>query len=250
MNTDKFLTKLSRLASRQFNKVNACRLIAESYFNRVNRAEYAHPPFTAFNERPVEYGFVFAAIAKYYPKRILDIGTGITALPHLMANCGCAVTAIDNIEDYWQDGMFNRHFLVLNDDIRDTKLTAKFDLVACISTLEHIDRFNESVANMAKLLNPEGLLILTFPYNEHEYQDNAYALAGSNGLQQKAFKTHIYSRRELNNWCDKNGLEIIEQNYWQAFTGPYWSVGERIIPPQQVSKEQAHHLSCVLFKKL
>ena len=35
----------------------------------------------------------------------------------LLASCGYVVTAIDNIRDYWPNGMVNRHWHVQNDDI-------------------------------------------------------------------------------------------------------------------------------------
>ena len=56
--------------------------------------EFTHQKFTLFNERPVEYGFVFKKLAEIYPRSILDVGTGTTALPHLMRNCGSLVTAV------------------------------------------------------------------------------------------------------------------------------------------------------------
>jgi 2-polyprenyl-3-methyl-5-hydroxy-6-metoxy-1,4-benzoquinol methylase len=105
-------------------------------------------------------------LTEIYPHNVLDVGTGITSLPQLIRNCGYHVTAIDNIRDYWPTGMVNRHYYVINDDITNTQLVKKFDLVTCVSVLEHIDKCDDAIRNMFSLLNPEGHLILTFPYTE------------------------------------------------------------------------------------
>ena len=88
----------------------------------VVRHEYETQKFKRYNERPVEFAFLFRAIASLAPHSILDVGTGTTAVPHLMRNCGPLVTATDNVKDYWNRGMVNRHYHVLDDDIRRTRL--------------------------------------------------------------------------------------------------------------------------------
>mgnify|MGYP003681945001 CR=1 FL=1 len=71
----------------------------------ICRYEFNNQSFIGFNERPVEYSFKFRSHKSLYPKKVLDVGTGKTALPHLMSTCGCLVTAIDkkgnfNYEDF------------------------------------------------------------------------------------------------------------------------------------------------------
>ena len=62
----------------------------------LKKLEYKKQTFFGFNERPLEYSFVFKYISKLCPTNILDVGTGITALPQLMRKCGPFVIAIDN----------------------------------------------------------------------------------------------------------------------------------------------------------
>lgn len=219
------------------------------FFNIINRKEFTNPPFLLFNERPVEYRYVFEQISKYYPKSILDVGTGTTALPHLMANCGCRVTAIDNISDYWRTGMHNRHYLVINDDITDTKLNEKFDLITCISTLEHIENCDAALVNMFSLLNEMGHVVLTFPYNESRGVENVYALSESGSKKNQKYRTRAYSRSDLEKWSELTNAEIVHQEYWQFFTGDYWTVGDMIFPPVKVNKGDKHQISCVVFQK-
>ncbi len=230
-------------------RINPFRFLAKTYLNKINYKEYKKPTFGTFNERPIEYRFVFEQISEFYPKKILDVGTGITALPSLMANCGCEVTAIDNIKDYWIFGMFNRHYHIIDDDITKTKLNEKFDMITCVSTLEHIEKYNQAVDNMFKLLKKGGYLILTFPYNENKYIENIYKSPKSNVKKILSYKTSVYSRSNLEYWLNNNNAKIIKQEYWQFFTGDYWTEGKIILPPQKTTAKDKHQISCILLHK-
>jgi 2-polyprenyl-3-methyl-5-hydroxy-6-metoxy-1,4-benzoquinol methylase len=211
--------------------------------------EFRRQKFLRFNERPVEFGFVFRKVAEIYPLHILDVGTGTTALPHLMRNCGCLVTAVDNVRDYWSFGMSNRHYHIIDDDITNTRLKGPFDMVTCISVLEHIEKHDDAIRNMFSLLKPKGHLILTCPYTEKSYVRNVYELPGSSYGQGAPYVTQSYSRNELNRWVEANKASIVEQEFWQYWDGEYWTIGKQIIPPKKVSAADEHQLTCVLFQK-
>jgi 2-polyprenyl-3-methyl-5-hydroxy-6-metoxy-1,4-benzoquinol methylase len=216
---------------------------------KVCRIEFQHQAFSRFNERPVEFGFVFRKLAEIYPRTILDIGTGTTALPHLMRNCGFEVTATDNVRDYWTGEMVNRHFHIINDDITSTKLKKKFDLITCISVLEQIKDSDSAIRGMFSLLEPGGYLILTFPYNENRYCENVYKLPNSSYGKNATYVGQAYSRENLNHWLEQNGGKIIEQEFRQFWEGEFWTEGKQIIPPEVVSSGVSHHHSCLLIQK-
>jgi 2-polyprenyl-3-methyl-5-hydroxy-6-metoxy-1,4-benzoquinol methylase len=113
----------------------------------VSKHEYDHQSFSRINERPVEYAFVFAHMARICPRTILDVGSGMTALPHLLRSTGALVTAIDNVRDYWPSGMVNRHYHIIDDDITRPRLRDTFDLVTCVSVLEHVEQSDVAVSN-------------------------------------------------------------------------------------------------------
>lgn len=244
----KIKDSLSNIAS----MANPFRLIAIKYIDRLNKKEYVNPPFNVPNERPVEYKFVFEHISELYPKTILDIGTGTTALPHLMANCGCKVTAIDNIDDYWTKGMFNRHYHIINDDITNPKklIGSVFDMITCVSALEHIEQCDNAVRAMFNLLKSGGVLLLTFPYNEQRGVENVYTLDGSGVKKLPHFKTRVYSRNDIDRWVKENKAVIMKQEYWQFFTGDYWTMGKRLDIPKKTDQFEKHQISCLALKKL
>jgi 2-polyprenyl-3-methyl-5-hydroxy-6-metoxy-1,4-benzoquinol methylase len=222
---------------------------ANVYLRYVCRLEYRCQKYLSFNERPVEYSFVFRQLAQCCPRAVLDVGTGSTALPQLMHHCGFLVTAIDNIKDFWPKGMVNRHFYVINDDITSTKLTGKFDMITCVSVLEHIREYDRAVASMVSLLRSGGHLVFSFPYNEKAYVQNVYHLNGSNAARNLPFEAHAFSRNELERWVRDHAAELIEQEYWRFFSGEYWSVGERLRFPEKVNKAESHQMTCVLLRK-
>lgn len=224
--------------------------ILHLYTRFVTIREYKNQRFTRFNERPVELAFVFRKLGEIYPLKILDIGTGLTALPHLMRNCGSIVTATDNIKDYYPAGMYNRHYHILNDDITQSNLADKYDLITCISVLEHIEESDAAVSNMFNLLNSKGSLLLTFPYKESKYVRNVYELPGSSYGKDNAFITQSYSRADVDRWLTRRNIKIVEQEYWQFWDGDYWTVGSQIIPPVKVTERDNHQISCIHFQRM
>lgn len=233
--------------------IELAKRITKNLLNRyprwLCRQEFESQSFTRFNERPVEFAFVFRKLGDVYPRTVLDVGTGTTSLPHMMRNCGCLVTAIDNVRDYWPAGMLNRHYHVIDDDITDTRLTGPYDLITCISVLEHVQEPDKAVRNMFSLLRPGGDLLLTFPYTEQHYVRNVYELPGSSYGQGAAYITQSYSRADVERWLAENGGAIVEQEYWQFWEGEFWTVGRQVIPPRIAAVTDRHQLTCIHIRK-
>ena len=211
--------------------------------------EFYNQRFVELNERPIEYGFVFNKLAEICPRDVLDVGTGSTALPHLIRNCGFVVTATDNVRDYWPSGMVNRHYYVIDDDITATRLSKRFEVAICVSVLEHILKPDEAVQNMFSLLKSHGHLILTFPYTEDHYIKNVYELPNSSRGKGSPFITQSYSRAEISQWAEDNQAVIVSQEYWQFWEGDYWTAGDQVIPPRRVSVKEKHQLTCLQLQK-
>jgi len=222
------------------------------YITEICRREFEseHAGPVAINERPVEYRFVFEQLLRTAPTSVLDVGTGMTALPHLLQTCGYHVTAIDNVRDFGEQGTFNRHFYVIHDDITNpSRVTSKFDFITCISVLEHIPAHEDAVNAMLERLETGGHLAMTFPYNESQYVNNVYELPAAAYGKDKPYVCQVYSRSELSRWLAKTDSQLVQQEYWQMFTGEFWTMGERLAVPKQVTQHDRHHLSCVLIRK-
>lgn len=223
--------------------------IGRAYQRRLLKSEFEGQKFFRHNERPMEFGFVFRSIGKCAPKTILDVGTGITALPALMANCGAVVTAIDNIRDYWPEGMINRHWHILDEDIQRANLGQQFDMVTCISTLEHIKNYDAAVISMMGMVKPGGHIVITGPYTDAFHVDDCYRVPGADaGLAAEPYIGNSYSGADLKRWLGYGG-KLVESEYWNGFTGKHWALGDRIAPPRAATVDNGNH-ACLLIRRV
>lgn len=200
-------------------------------------------------EQTTDWEFALRAVNLCGPREVLDVGTGATSWPHLLASAGLAVTAIDKVEGYWTGGLFNRHFYVLRDDVTRTRLGREFDLVTCMSTLQHVPAADAAVTGVFDLTKPGGHLVLTFPYNERRYVEDVYSLPGSSYGRAFPFGCHVFSREQLDGWLTRSGGELVAQEYYRVFTGELWSFGERLFPPRHVGVDELHQRTAVLIRK-
>ncbi len=222
--------------------------IGAKYLNPILEQEQKKRPFPVINERATEYGFSFRHLQKLCTGKLLDIGPGRSSWPHLLSTCGFDVTAIDKMEGYWSS-YFNRHYKIVNDDITNPKLKEKFQFATCLSVLEHIPDHQSAIVNIHSLIEKNGYLILTFPYNENVYHEDVYKHPQAGYGQKASFVTQVFSRKEINNWLANTSFEITDQEYYQVFTGEFWTMGERIVPCKKTTEKDLHHLTCILLRK-
>ena len=228
--------------------LNIYNFIGRLYLKPILALEQKKRPFPQINERAVEYAFSFKHLQTRCTGKVLDIGPGKSSWPHILSTCGFAVTAIDKMDGYWQQ-YFNRHYKIVNDDITNTRLQGGFQFATCLSVLEHIPDHVAAIKNIHRLLQKNGYLVLTFPYNEHTYHADIYQHPQAGYGQDANFITQVYSRNEINDWLAATSLQIVEQEYYRVFTGEFWTFGERVIPCEQVDKSGPHHLTCLLLQK-
>jgi SAM-dependent methyltransferase len=228
---------------RIYNFVGRC------YLSPILRYEWRKSQTRQPNERPVEYGYALNWLAHAAPTEILDVGAGRSSWPHLLANCYFRVTAIDRIKGYWKGGYFNRHYRVINDDITNPKTDRKFDAITCLSVLEHIPDHRTAVRGMLELLRPGGHLILSFPYNERSYIDNVYKRPGAGYGQDYSYICQVFSRNEIDGWISDDSGKIIDQQYYEVFTGEFWTYGDRVYHCKRVERDQRCHLTCMVIQK-
>jgi 2-polyprenyl-3-methyl-5-hydroxy-6-metoxy-1,4-benzoquinol methylase len=223
--------------------------IGTIYVRWIYKVQYNRQKFTRLNERPVEFSFVFRKITEIWPKTILDVGTGMTALPSLLRSTGLIVTAVDNIKDYWPAGMVNNHYYVINDDIQNSSIVSTFDVITCISVLEHIKDHRSAMRSMFRLLNPGGVLILTCPFSSHKYVENVYELADSEVKTLPSFSTQSFSDKERQDWIDDSLFELVDEEYWQYYDGDFWTCGGVMKKIKKVPKTERHQLCCMALRK-
>ena len=222
--------------------------IGSKYLNPILKLEQKKRPFPLINERSTEYSFTIKHMSTLCNGNVLDIGPGKSSWPHLLSTCGFNVKAIDKMDGYW-NSYFNRHYKIFNDDITNPKTTEKFQFATCLSVLEPIPEHLTAIKNIHDLLEKNGFLILTFPYNENIYHKDIYKHPEAGYGHGANFITQVYSRQEINNWLSDTSFEIIDQEYYKVFTGEMWTMGDRVTPCKKASSSELHHLTCLLLQK-
>lgn len=220
------------------------------YVEKICASESQHQTFSVHNERSIEYRFALQVPGENRPESVLDVGTGTTAWPHLLWNCGYVVTAVDNVHDYWPDGMVNRHWTVLDLDIVNPKgdLGKTFEAITCISVLEHIEDHARAIQNMVRLLATGGVLILTTPYSHHYPYPNVYRHPEALYGKDAPYICRSSSETELKQWL-ASGLVLERRELWRLFTGPAWATGQRCTWQMATGEDEAHQLGCFAFRK-
>ena len=210
-----------------------------------------------FNERSVEYAFVFKHLSQLRPGKLLDVGPGYSAFPALASLAGWDVTAVDNVRDFWPSrrlglrlGMFNPHFYVHELSMADSFFDGEFDVVSCVSTFEHVSDRAAVFKAMAKALVPGGILLLTGPFCETGGCVNVYERPDSDAfLEQPPYPCRVMDAGELAELLSLTSLQEVDSQWWRFYTGLFWSEGNQISPPVETSRDAPHQIACFAFMK-
>jgi SAM-dependent methyltransferase len=118
-----------------------------------------------------EYLFVYERLKllaeKSTPLRLLDAGSGLTFFPHFVADChpNVLISCCDNDRHLCAANLevsaANAVFYIVTDISMLTYPSRSFDVVYCISVLEHCDSLDAIVKEFARVLKPNGTLIVT-----------------------------------------------------------------------------------------
>lgn len=224
---------------------------ARAYLAPTLRHEARQSGSAEINEGAVQYALALRALTDHAAHDVLDVGTGLSSWPQLLADCGFHVTAVDEFSRYWEGASrpFNRHFLVQRDDITHPRLERVFDGLTCLNVMMAVVDDRAAIAGMFRLVRPGGVIVLSFPYNELKPVENVYVLPDAGYGQSFRFPCRVYSRADIYRWLSQNPGECISQERYRMFSGEFWTMGVRV-PPRQVSSDEPHQFTTVVIRKL
>ena len=127
--------------------------------------------------RAWEYPYVYHHLAGWRRQwhggdmpHVADVGSGVTFFPFTVANLGCNVICTD-IDPVCETDLRRAVRVVATEPgsvdfriTRDARLPfadGELDAAYCISVLEHIPEFEQTVSEIARIVRPHGLFLLT-----------------------------------------------------------------------------------------
>ena len=164
---------------------------AENVFNRSGLAalsDFKSPGYQSiFSQLVWEYPYVYYHLRKKSvlaspasSPKVVDLGSGVTFFPFAAANLGYEVICLDidvvcgpDIERA-SSVVPQQHGKVFFRLIADDKLPVKsgeVDVVYCVSVLEHIPNFENTIEEVFRILKVGGLFILTIDLDSCGYLD-------------------------------------------------------------------------------
>lgn len=111
--------------------------------------------------------FVSETAASIKPKsRILDAGAGQCTYKPFFKHCDYVAVDTGVGDSTWDYS----HLDIVAPLDRLPVADASFDAILCTEVLEHLDRPEESLRELCRVLRPEGRLFLSVPFFHHEHQ--------------------------------------------------------------------------------
>lgn len=177
---------------------------------------------------PVRLGYIREAIDRHWGlspatmrplggRRALDVGCGAGLLCEPLARLGAAVTGLDAAPANVTAAIGHAEKSGLAIDYRAGGIEemdmAPFDLVSCMEVIEHVEEPALFVSHLARMLRPDGLLILSTPNRTARSRLAMITLAEGLNLVPKG--THDWSRflkpEELEELLADAGLGVIDR---------------------------------------
>ena len=146
--------------------------------------------------------------------KVLDVGVGDGELTFMLCKWGYNVSGIDISEGKIKRvrknlDKFGLKAKLLVADIFDlhTTFNEHFDFIIISEVLEHLINPKHAVSEIKKLLNDDGVLIITVPYHEKiKYEVCIYC----NKLTPRNGHLHSFDLEDIDNLLNEAGLDVVK----------------------------------------
>jgi ubiquinone/menaquinone biosynthesis C-methylase UbiE len=155
--------------------------------------------------------------------RVLDVGTGRGRFGAWFAKRGCSVVGVDVNPEMLEEARDTARRLGIESrfELRQTSAedlssfsAGEFDVVLCMELFDHLPDLERALAEMKRVLAPQGLFLFTYVPSESLYGrlGNAYRFLHSRLRRAGPMISRSYSHREVRRQLEGSGLEL--ERYW------------------------------------
>ena len=177
--------------SSEFKHFNS---LAEEWWNESGKYNVLH------EITPIRVKYILNSLkAKKIEKlNVLDLGCGGGLVCEPLARLGCNVTGIDFVEKNIQAAKLhskqnNLKIEYLVQDLANINIKKKYDLVIIFEVLEHISNWDQTITSIKKILNKNGILIIS-TINRNIISNFFAIKLAENFLKWIPKKTHNYNK--------------------------------------------------------
>jgi len=154
------------------------------YHDVKNLLDDCRNPLQEHRHREWEYCIALQIIKKERIFSVLDVGGENSTFPFCCAYLGCDTTIVDpqNLGMQIQSQNVrlpdkNCYVKYIQSDFLEFDIDKVYDMVSCISVLEHVHNDNIFFEKLLKYVKPRGILYTTFDYHQSGqkfYEDNQH----------------------------------------------------------------------------
>jgi ubiquinone/menaquinone biosynthesis C-methylase UbiE len=169
--------------------------------------------------------WIYAQIAPYLGRRILDVGCAIGNITQFYVNRELVIglDVVPEVLTVVQERFAEKSFEAYQLDVSSEALLQfrdrRLDTAVCLNVLEHVEDDVHALQNMSNVLEPGGRLCLLVPVNKWLYGP------------MDAIDHHYrrYTKAELNVKLEEAGLYVEHQNYFNMLGIAAWFFTNRVL---------------------
>ncbi|MFO7568368.1 MAG: methyltransferase domain-containing protein [Smithellaceae bacterium] len=142
-------------------------------------------------------------------------GLKIVGVDRNPKDVAAAMASLKNMPDAQSED-----FQVMSADINSLPFEdGYFDCVICSEVLEHIYEHEEALAELVRVLKPQGQLVVSVP---RYFSERICWLISPAYYNEEGGHIRIYKKNQMRKMLDRQGITCWKINYKHALHAPYW----------------------------
>ncbi len=145
------------------------------------------------------------------PLEVLDLGCGLGEFSLKLRDLGFEVICVDGSENY-VNYVKNLGFQALKSDFNEPLpfKNEQFNIVVCLETIEHIEKAEELVKEIYRILKPSGYLLISTP--NYSFLGVRLKILLGKTIPDEGYHFRFFNYFKLKNLLKNSGFKILKEN--------------------------------------